>query len=486
MPMSLVFGPATAPAAPPDAATVTPLGVSAVPGFPADVYVEWDVSPGATGQVAYGPTAALGSLTLKEPQFLAYHRQRISGLTEGATYSYSILWETADGAAGATPVATFTVAGTPPPDPDPDPDPEPEPQYGSLYGIWNPMNGVGNLRLWLEPTIASFRFRAKRTGYIRSVRWSNTTGAGYSSGDPQARISLQADDGSSLHRPTGTILSQCPTFLPAKSDNAGTLSTFSTPYQVTAGQLYHVVFETLGPGSGDTWSINCIVMQNGQASPRWGSGALDMGALFFNNGSWSTQGGIAMHPGYYPIMELAYSDTAGGAIVDRQGQGFVSLSDPVYQITGDTQVRERIVVSGGDRTVVGVIVFCERVQGTGTSPLIASLESTPGTPLATATFPATDFVTGDGIRNHDPTPRPAERLFTVARTLSDGGTYYLRLSTDAGTTYMTEAATKGSGWGYDPSLCFGDGAFQRGTGGATGSFSTISSIDVQMMLRLGS
>lgn len=490
--MSLVFGPPAEAAPPPAGAAVTNVRVTGVPGFPLDVYVEWDVDPGATGQVAYGLTEALGSLTLLEPRFLTYHRQRVSGLVAGATYSYRIVGTTEAGAAATTAVATFTVAGDPPPDPDPDPDPTPGPSYGSLYGIWNPMNGVGNQRLIQDQgvgtvTVASYRFRAKRTGYIRSVRWSNTTGGGYSGGSPTARISLQSDDGSSFHIPSRSILSQCPTFVPASSDNAGTLSTFSTPYQVTAGQLYHIVFENLSSDtSANNYSINCIVMQNGQPSPRWGAGALDFGALLFNNGAWLTQGGIATRPGYFPIMDLSYSDTAGGAIVDHQGQGFVSIEQTVDLITGDTQVRERFVVSGGAKAVVGVVVFCERVEDTGSGALTVSLEDSGGTALATATFPAGDFVAGNGARNNNAIPTPAERLLSVARTLSDGGTYYVRLSAPSGTTYMMEPVTKGVGWGYDASLCNPDGVRQKTTGGSGGSWTTYNNTDLQVMLRLGS
>lgn len=493
MPLSLVFGPPP-PAEAPASVVISNVRVTDVAGTPGRVRIEWDVIPGATGQVEYGTTTSYGSLTIFEPGFLTFHRQHIDGLVPGVEYHYRIRGTSADGESTTTSDATFTPAGaSPPPDPDPpDPDPTPGPAYGNLYGIWNPMNGVGNQRLIQDQgvgtvTVASYRFRAKRTGYIRSVRWSNTTGGGYSGGSPTARISLQSDSGTTLHIPSGTILSQCPTFVPASSDNAGTLSTFSAPYQVTAGTLYHVVFENL---SGDTfsnnYSINCIVMQNGQPSPRWGSGALDFGAPFYNNGAWLTEGGIAHRPGYFPIMELAYSDTAGGAIVDRQGQGFVTIESTVDLITGDAQARERFIVSGGDKVVTGVVVFGERVSTTGTGALTATLEDSGLSVIDSATFPAADFVSGSGVRNTNPIPIPAERPFSTSRTLSDGGTYYVRLSAPSGTTYMFEPVTKGVGWGYDASLCNPDGVRQKTTGGAGGSWTTFNNTDLQVMLRLGS
>jgi len=444
--------------------------------------VTWDVSMVAQGWIEYGTTAGgpYGSETEHEESFAySHHSQVVSGLTAGTTYRFRIV---AVNQAGQTvrsdEQSQATSAGS-------------SPDVGSFYGIWNPMNGVGNQRLIQDQgvgtvTVASYRFRAKRTGYIRSVRWSNTTGGGYSGGSPTARISLQSDSGAT-HIPSGTILSQCPTFVPASSDNAGTLSTFSTPYQVTAGQLYHIVFENLSSDtSANNYSINCIVMQNGRPSPRWGSGALDFGALLFNNGAWLTEGGIAQRPGYFPIMELTYSDTAGGAIVDRQGQGFVTIEQTVDLITGNTQVRERIVVSGAAKTVTGVLVFCERVDTTGTGSLTVSLDDSGGTSLATATFPYTDFVSGSGVRNTNPIPVPAERLLSVVRTLNPGSTYYVRLSAPSGTTYMMEPVTKGVGWGYDPSVCFSDGTRQKTTGGAGGSWTTFTNTDVQVMLRLGS
>lgn len=52
--------------------------------------VSWNVAPGATGQVEYGLTAAYGSVSTLETNFLTGHVQNLSALSAGTTYHYRV------------------------------------------------------------------------------------------------------------------------------------------------------------------------------------------------------------------------------------------------------------------------------------------------------------------------------------------------------------------------------------------------------------
>lgn len=474
MPPTLIFAP---PAVPPPAATLAFSNVTEQDVVTTSARVRWNVSPNAQGEVRYGTVSGTYDfVTTRETGYLGFHSQPLAGLVEGTTYYYVVWGRDASGNEGTSAEGSFDTQGTPTTTPG---------SPGTYYGIWTPLTGVSNLRMFDEPTIGSFRFRADYTGYVRFVRWSNTTGSGYWSGigfgasqDPVARISIQADDGTPRHLPTGTILSQVAAFTPPNVDDAGTLSGFSSPYRVTSGELYHVVFENTA-GGGSSYSINCTIDESGSTSPRWGVGSLDMGALFYNNGDWEGNYAPSQRGGHSPIVELHYADTAGGSIVHYQGQGFVTMDGPV-EISGNRQARERIIVSGGDKVVDAVVLYCENVSGS--NPLTVTLEDSSSAVLRTATFPASDFVQGGTlVRNTYPYPRPVERPFESAYTMTNGSTYYVRLSTPAGTTFMTEDINKGTGWGYDASVCFADGVRQGTSNGS--SWTTYGNTDLQIMLR---
>lgn len=80
--------------------------------------IKWVPSEKSTGQVAYGLTIGLGSLTTKELAYLPSHTQNITGLQAGKTYYFEIMAEDEAGNLGVSDILNFDTLPdvvTPPP-----------------------------------------------------------------------------------------------------------------------------------------------------------------------------------------------------------------------------------------------------------------------------------------------------------------------------------------------------------------------------------
>ena len=144
--------------------------------------------------------------------------------------------------------------------------------------------------------------------------------------------------------------------------------------------------------------------------------------------------------------------------------GYIEVSLDYYgTINGTAKVRERFTVTGGTRTITSVGV--RLVRGSGSADLVLTLRNSGGTAIATANIAAGDIEVG--------TPSSGEgdeaiyASAAMSATLTNGASYYLELSTTAGTVYYAWAIRKGSSYGYDPATYFNDGYAEKSANGST-------------------
>jgi hypothetical protein len=298
----------------------------------------------------------------------------------------------------------------------------------------------------------SYRFRATESSGLQSIRVYLVTGSGYSGGtNGSLVITVQTDDGSSAHRPSGVVLAST-TYVPGSTvANSGLpLISFSSPAQLVAGQLYHVVF-TNGDASPTSNYISVDgLFTFGDPSPWQPKYAnTDWANLIYFQGAWSDNRGAGQGV-ITPIMALYYTD---GAVV---GQGYLEVWVSLPKtISGNAMVREEFTVSGASQTVNSASVRVRRVSGS--SPLTVNLETSTGTLVASGTISA-------GLIPSGSRPGWATANFASSVTLAAGSSYHLVLQAPAGTAYDAFVIRDGATWGFPASTYFSDGTGQYTTG----------------------
>ncbi len=304
----------------------------------------------------------------------------------------------------------------------------------------------------------SHRFRASTTSALTSVRFSQRGGSGgYSGGTGGTmRISVQTDNAG---KPSGTILSSL-TFSPGNPSGGWTSFnryTFASPATLTAGVIYHVVYQNMDPQPNTNWiSVNDIFAYRSTDVTRPPALSSHFAVLDEESGAW------AVKSKYTPAVDLTYANGV------HDGQAYIEAMIAQHGvISGSSRmVRESFMVSGANRTVESVAVRLRR--SSGSSPLVVRLETAGGTVIDSGSVAASAI----GVsRPGDFGSTVAETWVTVhfaaARVLSSGQRYHLRLSTASDTEYTTIPLREGTDSGLT-SYRFTDGDGQRTTdGGAT-------------------
>jgi hypothetical protein len=312
----------------------------------------------------------------------------------------------------------------------------------------------------------AIRFRAAYTSTLVSARFylqgPSTPGYGAGTGGT-ARFTVETDDGTASHLPTGTVLATQDYVHP--DTNVGWLTTWSSPASLTAGTLYHIVVRNMDADPPTNWfSINCIYYEP-VTSPRQPLFPdTDWASLYHSVSPRQWQALTTLTP----ICDIAYGNGIhrGQGYVENGGYG--SAQAGKVGSTATTMLRELFTVTGGDRIVTGASVKLMRQTGTGTDPVVVRLYTAADALIDSFVIPAASFGTGDIAA--DPGCGPglfASGTFTTPRTLSNGSTYYLRLSTAAATTYWSSLPRRGSSFGYQAGSYFGDGNAQETTNGVT-------------------
>lgn len=428
--------------------------------------ITWYLNENATGVVEYGTTTSYGLKTAEETSFnWDHHVQTITGLTPGTTYHYRVTSTNSNQNTVSSPDQTFTTTGG-----GITPGPTSPPNASKIYGtpvsgdaLNNPQIGGPNNQK------SSYRFRATQTSALNSIRVYiiDETHSGYGAGTGGTmRITVRPDDGTSNHFPSSTILATKD--VPSPNDGADNVFSFSSPPNLVAGNLYHIVFENIDSNPTQNYvSIDGLYQFDTDGSdPQWqpGFSNTDWAHLEkLGGGHWSTDRGNGAGT-ITPIMQLSYANGANA------GMGYIETWPDTSKSQGKTitgsnnMVREAIAVSGGNKTVTAVNIKIKRASGSG--PLNVRLENGNGTVIEQGSIPSSQIPVSDP-GNYRNSPTWAKYQFTSPRTLSNGQSYNIVFSTDSNTSYGVFAIREGKNYGYQPATYFADGKAQETSNGGS-------------------
>jgi hypothetical protein len=356
-----------------------------------------------------------------------------------------------------------------------------------LYAIETPSNhygmcwrfpNVGNLQIGSPHNnydLASFRFRAQHSGSVDSFRGYTMLAQGdtYSVGNGGTlRIELRTDDGTPNHLPSNIVLASFEHAVNADQltrkadpifgilDSGGTSFNkiyFSNPANLTAGQLYHIVFTNTSPQSASNWySMDCIYNHSTVTPVQAAYSDTDLAVVTHGPGnSWRNP-----NAHYTPIYSLYWTD---GYV---QGQPYLQvgyvlgrMGFPIYGASH--KIRQPFVPS--DNQIVSAVNACVHRVGSPNALTITLQDSNLNT-IATGKVPASKFPTS-GIHNI----RWGKVHFASPITLQKGVKYYVEVSTsggDASNCYRCWSAENGKNYGFDSSAAdgFKDGAYRGNYG----------------------
>ena len=223
----------------------------------------------------------------------------------------------------------------------------------------------------------SHRFRASTTSKLLSIRFQQRGGPAYSKGDGGTlRMSVQADDGSARHLPSGRVLAA----LTVRPGNPGGHWTtyrrfvFPEPATLSKGRIYHIVFSNVSSAPGSNYiSVNELFTFEPQRHP----GLSPVYAVLYASG-----GGWELQDRNTADMDLTYADGR------HDGQAYIENMCLLFGVVSGSShsVRERFTVSAASRTVRRVWVRVKRAYGA--SPLRVRLERADGTVISAASVTA--------------------------------------------------------------------------------------------------
>lgn len=291
----------------------------------------------------------------------------------------------------------------------------------SVYGVTVASDGNNNISIgkFSPDQRASFRERIDHTGNITIVRAYVKTGVGYSLGTGGSTIlDIQSDDGTSNHRPSGTVLATKTLVTPNVGTGNVGVWTLTSPLTVTGGQLVHFVFR-----SGDAAPVTNFVSINGlelNSSPtplEPGSSDIDRAVLIGTSASLST---YTLDRTYYPILDIEFADGYHG------GQGYYEATSLLGQkpIAGLNMARQNITPTAA-RTVTSVSLYGYRQSGT-TQDMLVRVKNSVGTVLSSVTIPLADFNIGNTGSGYG--SRWVTGTLDAPTALSIGQQYFLELS----------------------------------------------------------
>lgn len=338
--------------------------------------------------------------------------------------------------------------------------PAPSPSSETYYGPGIGSDGLGNTTIGPNQNKLSYRIRVQHTGYISAVQpylimdhtgyWGGTSGS--------ILVSIQTDDGSSSHNPSGQKLTSSlladPDAVPTPTRYFPTF-TFSAPASVTAGELYHIVFENPDPNpTANFVSVDALYQAAAPTPSQPTVSDTDCAVLLFSNYS-SAEGTIwKLRQGYTPIVQMNFEDGF------TQGFGYMEVWVGAPEtISGTASVRETFTVSSGaSDSVSSVAVRVARMSGSGA--LTLRLETGDGSLIEQGVVPASSMPIGASA-----TYVWVSYKFSAPHTLAAGQSYHLVLQSPASTVYQAYPIRKGSDYGYKSTTFFPDGYAQFLQGG---------------------
>jgi hypothetical protein len=294
----------------------------------------------------------------------------------------------------------------------------------------------------------SIRFRASTAAALTSIRFYKQGEPGYAGGTGGSlNVSIQTDDGTSSHLPSGTVLASQTVACAYAGSEPGKLVTFSSPTTLVAGNLYHMVFANADPAPSKNYvSLNSTYVATA-TTPRQPLFA-DTDWVLLVKDTWS---GWQVRQVHTPIMSLAYANG------QTAGMGYVERCYPDYPVDGIARVRETFTVTDGDRTVSTAGVRLRRVTGTGA--LTLTVETSTGSVVGSTTIPASSIPTGTY-------GSWATAVFATPFKLIAGSSYNFVLTTSPGTTYTVLPFRKGTKYAQPTGSYFKDGHAEQSLNGS--------------------
>lgn len=336
--------------------------------------------------------------------------------------------------------------------------PPPPMAASGYYGSGIGSDGLGNTTLGPNGNKISYRMRMSHSGNLSSVHpYLIMDHTGYSAGNGgTVLVSIQPDDGTPAHKPTGTklasVLLDDPFAAVAPARYFPTF-TFATPVAVQSGQIYHIVFENTDPLPAVNFvSVDSLYQLAAPTPSQPSTTDAECGVMLYSN-YWPEGKVWKPRQGYTPIVQIDFED----GFTDGIGymEAWVAAIQPV---SGASSVRETFTVSGGSRTVSGVGVRVGRVSGLDS--LKIRLLTSGGATVAEGQVAANTFPTGTKVAYVW-----AKYTFPAPVVLSDSQTYYLVLESPSTSVYQTFPIRKGSYYGFAKTTYFADGSAQFLQGG---------------------
>jgi len=304
--------------------------------------------------------------------------------------------------------------------------------------------------------VNSIRFKAEASGVLRKLQvyWIFKNTSGYHAGDGGIiRVTLRPDDGTAAHNPTSEVLSTL-IFTPnlpltnpqSKWDIRMVPMTFTTPPTITRGKLYHIHFENIHPDPVNNWiSINS--MYNWSRLSAIAQPVQDTTELSIirrtGTGAW------APIKGYVPIYGL-YIDTNNDGLSDtEQGQSYMEFwasSSSGLKLDGTSRVRQSIRPA---RSLLLKQLHISMGKYGGSGPVAVQIKTSNGAVVASGSItsgslPLVTQVSSCPQGINDYCHQWTSTALTPQPTLQAGQTYYIELSTSAGSQYQLHMVRDGS------------------------------------------
>jgi hypothetical protein len=341
------------------------------------------------------------------------------------------------------------ASATNPPAPTPAPGTSTSGYYGSGIGS----DGLGNTTLGPNKNKVSYRMRMSHSGYLAAVHpYLIMDHPGYAAGTGgKVLVSVQTDDGTPSHYPSGKKLTSSLLSSPyaaAAPARYFPVFTFSAPAAVTAGEIYHIVFEN--PDANPTVNYVSVDSLYQAAPPKPSQPTMtdaDCAVLLYSD-YWPDGTVWKPRQGYTPIVQLDFEDGHTG------GDGYMEawVGSP-ESISGSASVRETFTVSGTSWLVSSVGVRIAHLSGS--AALTVRLETANGTLIEEGIIASSSLpVSSSGAYAW------AKLEFATSHTLQVGQSYHLVLESSASAVYETFPIRKGSFYGYKNTTFFADGYAQ--------------------------
>jgi len=349
---------------------------------------------------------------------------------------------------------------------------------GTYYGSGLQFDVLDNLQV-AEGDV-DYRFRAMASGALSSFLWYDvyvrggaTAGCsgvececdGYGCGTGGSiEACIYSDDGTSSHLPTDSLTQKftgletqplaCVGLSNLRTGPAVRTETFLSPPELVAGTIYHLHWHNSDPNPAANFvsvDDDCVWHPTVPRQPTIPDTDLAAMSIYYNGAKVV----VNVVPTDTPIFQLNYANGTA------QGQGYIGswIGAPV-DISGASEVRELLTLSGSNRNVTGVSVRVNRV--TGANPLTVILATGDGNVIEQGEIPASHFpsstaLTEDATASKNVTPVWGSYTFSSSHLLTAGQSYQLILSAPEDTRYQTYGIEKGQGYNFTASTYFNDG-----------------------------